>query len=755
MGGPKRKFYYRIKPYIPRQVQLLLRRQRALWMRSRYADTWPVAQKAGRSPHGWPGWPEQKRFAFILTHDVETAGGHAKCRDLVHLEERLGFRSSFNFVPEKYEVSPELRHFLEGKGFEVGVHGLCHDGKYFNSRELFSKRAVQINRYMKEWGAAGFRSPSMLHALDWLHELELEYDSSTFDTDPFEPQPDGMNTIFPFFVPGPPLNGGDSLNGGYMELPYTLPQDFRLYIIMRENNIDIWKKKLDWIAEHGGMALLNTHPDYMNFGGNKRRAEEYPAAFYREFLHYVKSRYEGRFWHALPRDVARWGKKEIGKTSAASPSFPSGGLSASKDIPACKNGNAAGAGGPRLDFQRHGAVSGGKGRAYGLKACMVAYSFYETDARIMRYAESLAARGDQVDVFSLARNGAAPVEKINGVTVHRIQRRDINEKTKFSYLGKMMSFLLRSSWQITKRSAGRPYDIVHVHSVPDFEVFAAFFTKLRGSKVILDVHDIVPEFYGSKFGVSRESFAFKALQLAERWSAAFSDHVIIANHIWEKVITSRSVPSGKCSTFLNYPDSRIFNCSKRTRQDDGRFIMMYPGTLNWHQGLDIAIKAFGLIKPEAPEAEFHIYGKGPARDSLKELVEERSLQDRVKIMDVVPVEEVAGLMANADLGIVPKRNDSFGGDAFSTKIFEFMALGVPVVAANTRIDTFYFNDSLLKFFQAGDEKSLADALLEMIKGPGLRRELATNALAYIAGQSWDVKRKDYLDLVDRLVKGNA
>ncbi len=727
MSSLQRKLYYQVKPFIPRQVQLLLRRKRALWMLSRCADIWPIAQKAGSPPRHWRGWPEQKSFAFILTHDVETAVGQEKCRDLAHLEERLGFRSSFNFVPERYEVSPELRYYLEDRGFEVGVHGLCHDGRYLDSREIFSERAARINRYLREWKASGFRFPSMLHNLDWIHDLELEYDLSTFDTDPFEPQSDGMNTIFPFFVPGP------TLSGGYVELPYTLPQDFTLFIILRERNIDIWKKKLDWIAERGGMALVNVHPDYMNFGTGKKKAEEFPATLYSEFLNYVKTRYEGRFWQALPRDAARWFRKEMGK--APHSTLPSARPRAVKDS-------------PPADLPQRGAS---KAKASGLKACMVAYSFYETDTRIMRYAEALAARGDQVDVFSLAMEGTAPVEKINGVTVYRIQRRDINEKTKFSYLGRLMSFLLRSSWSLSKNSVRRPYDIIHVHSVPDFEVFAALFPKLRGSKLILDIHDIVPEFYASKFGTSHLSYAFKALKQIERWSTGFSDHVIIANHIWEKVITSRSVPSGKCSTFLNYPDSRVFNPLKRKRQADGRFVMMYPGTLNWHQGLDIAIKAFDLIKTEVPEAEFHIYGKGPAGEALMNLVKKRSLEDRVKFMDPVPVEQIAGIMADADLGIVPKRNDSFGGDAFSTKIFEFMALGVPVVAANTRIDTFYFNDSLLKFFQAGDEKSLAAAMLEIIKNHGLRRQLAANALAYVAGQSWDVKRQDYLDLVDRLV----
>jgi hypothetical protein len=139
----------------------------------------------------------------------------------------------------------------------------------------------------------------MDHRLEWFHELEIEYDASTFDTDPFEPHAVGVGTIFPYIVQGP------AAQRGFVELPYTLPQDFTLFILMRKNNIEIWKRKLEWIVERGGMVLMNTHPDYMNFG-EKYSSEEYPVRIYEEFLNYVKKRYAGQYWHALPREVARF-----------------------------------------------------------------------------------------------------------------------------------------------------------------------------------------------------------------------------------------------------------------------------------------------------------------------------------------------------------------------------------------------------------------------------------------------------------------
>jgi hypothetical protein len=294
------KLYYLSKPLIPRRLQIAMRRMIVRRQLDRYRDVWPIDQRSSKPPLGWTGWPHGKRFALILTHDVESAKGQGRCMNLIKLEEDLGFRSSFNFVPLRYNVSSELRSNLTSRGFEVGVHGLYHDGKYYSSRKRFLGRAEKINQFLKEWNAVGYRAPSMLHKLEWYHDLNIEYDASTFDTDPFEPQPDGMETIFPFWVG---RNGSDL---GYVELPYTLVQDFTLFIMLQEKNIDIWKKKLDWIVEHGGMALLNTHPDYMNFNEGPLGLEKYPAHYYGQLLNYIKERYKELYWNVLPKELARF-----------------------------------------------------------------------------------------------------------------------------------------------------------------------------------------------------------------------------------------------------------------------------------------------------------------------------------------------------------------------------------------------------------------------------------------------------------------
>jgi glycosyltransferase involved in cell wall biosynthesis len=388
-----------------------------------------------------------------------------------------------------------------------------------------------------------------------------------------------------------------------------------------------------------------------------------------------------------------------------------------------------------------------------MKVCMVAYAFYETDNRVRRYAEALAKRGDYVEAVSLRRDGLPAFEVLNGVRVYRIQPRQINEKGKFTHISRLMMFFLRSMAFLTRSHLKEKYDLIHVHSVPDFEVFAALFAKLGGAKVILDIHDIMPEFYVSKFNSSRDSLAFKILLTIERLSTRFADHVIAANHIWGDRLVTRSVPNSKCTTFLNYPDSSLFQQKSGAPRNDGKFVMLYPGTLNYHQGLDLAVRAFAQIKDEVPEAEFHIYGAGEQLEFLRSLIDELNLQDRVFLKGIVPLEQVSSVIAGADLGVVPKRSNAFGDEAFSTKTLEFMTVGVPLIVPNTTIDSYYFDDSLVTFFKANDETSLADAMLRMAKNPELRRHQVENSLEFVKKFTWDTNRAGYLDLVDFLVNG--
>lgn len=304
-----RDAYYFVKPAVPRRIRVAVRRSIAARRRQHVGDCWPIDERAAIRPEAWPGWPRGKKFAFVLTHDVEGQRGLDRCCRLARMEMGLGFRSSFNFVPEgEYTTPAVLRIFLAENGFEIGVHDLHHDGKLYRSREGFERNARRINEHLRSWGAVGFRSAFMLHNLEWLQQLDVLYDASTFDTDPFEPQPEGVRTIFPFWVR---REGG----GGYVELPYTLAQDSTLFLVLEETDIEVWTKKLDWLVARGGMALVNVHPDYTSFDGETSESE-YPAGLYEKFLRYAMDRYAGDAWFALPREVAEFYRSTVARSAA-------------------------------------------------------------------------------------------------------------------------------------------------------------------------------------------------------------------------------------------------------------------------------------------------------------------------------------------------------------------------------------------------------------------------------------------------------
>ena len=691
--------YYQLKPILPWRFRVAMREIRARRRRKLFSNVWPIDPKAGRTPSGWPGWPDGKRFAFVLTHDVEGSKGLSRVERLAQLEVRYGFRSSFNFVPKgEYCVPDGTRAFLDSAGFEVGIHGLEHDGKLYARREEFVEKAAGIRAYMSRWQACGFRSPLMQHRLGWLHALGCAYDSSTFDTDPFEPEPDGFGTIFPFWV-------SNGLGGGYTELPYTLIQDFNLFIVLGEKDTGVWKDKVDWIAEKGGMVLLNTHPDYMCFGG-QQAPDEYPVSRYEDFLRYVREKYEGQYWAALPREVARYHTNSVPVSS----------------------------------------------RNTRRRICMLAYTFYEFDNRVRRYAETLAKRGDHVDVIALSGPFfQQPVEEINGVNVYRIQHREYDETSKWSYAKRLLRFLINSSRFMTRLYEHHRYDVVHVHNMPDFLVFAAWYPKMRGAKLILDVHDIVPELFKNKFKTRLSSAYVWALKAVEKMSAHFVDHVIVSNDLWRSTLVERSVPEEKCSVCLNHVDLSIFYRRHRTRQDD-KFIVLFPGSLQWHQGLDIAIRAFSQFKKEVPNAEFHIYSGGgeDQRGELVALAQALGVGDSVKSMGGVRLDEMPQVIANADLGVVPKRADSFGNEAYSTKIMEFMSQGIPVVVSRTKIDSYYYQEGTVHFFESGNSDDMARAMLEVFHEKKLRQTLQMRGYEYSQQNSWDRKKQEYLDLIDSL-----
>jgi glycosyltransferase involved in cell wall biosynthesis len=205
---------------------------------------------------------------------------------------------------------------------------------------------------------------------------------------------------------------------------------------------------------------------------------------------------------------------------------------------------------------------------------------------------------------------------------------------------------------------------------------------------------------------------------------------------------------------LNYPDLQVFKpIAGRHGPRDGKFVMLYPGTLNHHQGLDIAINALALAKEQLGNAELHIYGEGPARPELVRLAHESGLSDRVYFMDPLPLEQIASVMAGADVGIVPKRAAGFGNEAFSTKVLEFMACGVPVIISKTDIDAYYFTDMLVRFFTPGDAGDLARSMVWAYERRGRSNASFNPAIEFARVHSWQEHAGEYAGIIADLQGG--
>lgn len=303
-AGAKRSLpmsaYYAAKPLLPRRLQIAMRRLYGKRQMRTEFPRWPIEPLLverhraelleaveRRDDEPLPliaNWPDGKRFAAILTHDVEGPAGVANVRQIIEIERRHGFVSSWNFVAEWYPIEAGLLDHVRAASCEVGLHAIKHDCKLFESRSAFEAELPAIHRYLAEWDAAGFRSPATHRNADWMPELGALYDSSFPDTDPFEPQSGGCCSILPYFL------------GDLVELPITLVQDHTLWEILRQDTIEHWTRKSDWIAANGGLINLITHPDYLDTPARLR--------MYEEFLEYLGAQQGG--WYTLPREVASW-----------------------------------------------------------------------------------------------------------------------------------------------------------------------------------------------------------------------------------------------------------------------------------------------------------------------------------------------------------------------------------------------------------------------------------------------------------------
>lgn len=737
----RNRLYYLLKPYLPWKARMMLRRWNARRILRRSADIWPVLEAAGRAPAGWPGWPEGHEFAVVLTHDVEDLGGLHQVRRLAEAERALGFRSSFNLIPDgPYAVPPELRAWLVEQGFEVGIHDLHHDGHLYASREGFRERARRINEFLASWNAVGFRSGFMHHNLDWLHDLNILYDASTFDTDPLEPQPDGAGTIFPFWAPTHRNQApASSPARRYVELPYTLPQDSTLFLLLQQADPSIWMRKLDWIVERRGMALINVHPDYLDFTGTGRNARQFPASHYLDFLKYIRTRYAGRYWQPLPRELAAWYRDICpvpAPVTAPNPPLP--------DLSTPGTSPESDSVGERACFA-------------GRRAAVILYSYYPSDPRPRRAAEALVEAGMQVDLFCLSEGPHEPaVENVRGVQVFRSQlkrRRD----SKLTYLVQYTLFLLASALFLARRSLAARYHLVHVHNMPDVLVFSALVPKLLGAKVVLDFHDPMPELMSSIYNLPHGHPMVRLLRRLERWSIAFSDFSVTPNITFRDLFLSRGCPPDKMRIVMNSPEESIFDPARaatRPAPPSGSppaFRLMHHGSIVHRHGIDILIRAVGIAREHIPGLRLDIFGAPtPFLDTVLTLARDLNLESCVAYHGPKPQPDIALAILEADLGIVPNRRSPFTELNFPTRLFEYLSLGRPVLAPNTRGIRDYFPADAMCYFEPDSPEDLARQILWIHAHPDEVQARVQRGRTIYRTHLWSQERRRWIRMVHEL-----
>jgi glycosyltransferase involved in cell wall biosynthesis len=386
--------------------------------------------------------------------------------------------------------------------------------------------------------------------------------------------------------------------------------------------------------------------------------------------------------------------------------------------------------------------------------CLVVQNVYDYDARVRRKAEALVAAGYSVEVMALrARNGKKSYS-FNGVNVRTIslgKERGSLARYFFEYA----IFFLWTFVRVPLQMLRSRYAVIDVNSLPDFLIFAPLLARWMGAKLILDLHEITPEFYMSKYGMAENSWTVRLLKYLEKISVNFADQVITINHPINDLLVHRGLHRSKSTIIMNAVDEARFAADSSPSaapgpRDQEKFVMMYHGTLTHIYGLDIAIEAFALAHEEMPGAELWILGSGPEKRALTELAQERGLSSKVRLIGQVTSTEIPSWLSQCDVGILPIRRDVFLDFAFPNKLPEFIISGKTVIVSRLKAIRHYFSEDALAYFEPNNPADLAKQMVRVYRDRALRAGRVRRAKEEYAPIRWDIMKQQYLTLVGDL-----
>jgi len=385
--------------------------------------------------------------------------------------------------------------------------------------------------------------------------------------------------------------------------------------------------------------------------------------------------------------------------------------------------------------------------------CILLHNHYEVDVRVTRKAEALVSAGYEVDILALqskySKGKNYDYGEVHVYTISLGKKRGSLIRYAFEYL----MFFFWAFYKVSVLHRKKHYAVIDVNNLPDFLVFAGCYAKWSGAKIVLDMHEVTPEFYISKYGIKPDSRVVRFLEYIEQKSVNYADYVININHTIEDVLVKRGLTQSKSTIVMNCVDEEFFLASKSSDSPAGPqipqppFVMMYHGTVTHIYGLDIAIRAFARICQEMPGAEFWILGTGTEHKPLQALTEELGLTSKVRFLGLVRPQEIPQWMKRCDIGVLATRQDIFLDLSFSGKLSEYIIMGKAVIASRLRTIRYYFSEDALAFFEPHNDAELANRMVSLYRDPARRKQMAQKALEEYAPIRWNVMKERYLHLM--------
>lgn len=383
------------------------------------------------------------------------------------------------------------------------------------------------------------------------------------------------------------------------------------------------------------------------------------------------------------------------------------------------------------------------------KICMIAYTKYLSDARPRREAETLVRRGDRVDFIALGEKDRAAVEMVEGVRLLRMKQLKYQGSSGVSYVLSYLRFICAVTWKLAWLYRRERYDVIYVHTMPDLLVLVALIPKLFGAKVVLNLHDMMPELYMSKFGLSEKHPLVRLLALQEQWSIRLADGAIAVHDPHRDVLCRRGTPRAKITVLPNVPDPRVFGNASMVAEAGSAFRMVYHGTIARRLGLDLAVSAFAQAADRCPEARLEIFGSGDAADELEAHIKASGVADRVYFSKkMFRVEAIAEMIQGASAGIICNRRDAATELMLPVKLLEYARLGIPAIAPRLMTIEYYFGEDQVEYYEPGNVEALAEAMCRLYSDGGKRMELRRKGMEFSSHFNWETFQNELFRLVD-------